>query len=308
MEDYKFNFNKYFKLFNIFSISLVIISIILLIFKGLNFGIDFKGGTLIELRSIDNQTTISQIRQSFLNMNLGDVTVKEFGKNNDFLIKFEATEEEAKPGTITIKRDLIGEIKIMLTRDIGPTFEFRRVEKVGPKVSVELLKSGIIAIGLSLAAMLIYIWIRFEWQFSIGAILALFHDVLLTLGFFSLFSLEINLSIVAAVLTIVGYSMNDTVVIFDRVRENLKKFSDITIFDLTNISINETLSRTIITSFTTLLALVSIYIFGGEILKGFSLAMILGVIFGTYSSIYIANPILILLNVSQKTILKEDKD
>ena len=271
-------------------------------------GIDFKGGTLIELRSIDNQTTISQIRQSFLNMNLGDVTVKEFGKNNDFLIKFEATEEESKPGTITIKRDLIGEIKIMLTRDIGNTFEFRRVEKVGPKVSVELLKSGIIAIGLSLVAMLIYIWIRFEWQFSIGAIMALFHDVLLTLGFFSLFSLEINLSIVAAVLTIVGYSMNDTVVIFDRVRENLKKFSDITIFDLTNISINETLSRTIITSFTTLLALVSIYIFGGDILKGFSLAMILGVIFGTYSSIYIANPILILLNVSQKTILKEDKD
>ena len=156
--------------------------------------------------------------------------------------------------------------------------------------------------------MLFYIWIRFEWQFSLGAIFALFHDVILTLGIFSLFSLEINLSIVAAVLTIVGYSMNDTVVIFDRVRENLNKFSDINIFDLTNISINETLSRTIITSVTTLLALVSIYIFGGEILKGFSLAMILGVIFGTYSSIYIANPILILLNVSQKTISKEDKD
>ena len=170
------------------------------------------------------------------------------------------------------------------------------------------MRSGIIAIGLSLVAMLIYIWIRFEWQFSIGAILAIFHDVILTLGIFSLFSFEINLSIVTAVLTIVGYSMNDTVVIFDRVRENLKKFSDIKIFDLTNISINETLSRTIITSITTLLALVSIYIFGGEILKGFSLAMILGVIFGTYSSIYIANPILIFLNVSQKTILKEDKN
>ena len=308
MEDYKFNFNKYFKLFNFFSISLILISILLLIFKGLNFGIDFKGGTLIELRVTDNQTTITQIRQSFLNMNLGDVNVKKFGEDNDYLIKFEATEQESTPGKINIKRDLIGEIKIHLTRDIGNTFEFRRVEKVGPKVSTELLKSGIIAICLSLAAMLIYIWIRFEWQFSIGAILALFHDVLLTLGFFSLFSLEINLSIVAAVLTIVGYSMNDTVVIFDRVRENLKKFSDITIFDLTNISINETLSRTIITSFTTLLALVSIYIFGGEILKGFSLAMILGVIFGTYSSIYIANPILILLNVSQKTILKDDKD
>ena len=156
--------------------------------------------------------------------------------------------------------------------------------------------------------MLIYIWIRFEWQFSIGAILALFHDVLLTLGLFSLFNLEINLSIVAAVLTIVGYSMNDTVVIYDRVRENLKKYSDVKIFDLTNTSINETLSRTIITSVTTLLALLSIFIFGGEILKGFSLAMILGVIFGTYSSIYIANPILIFFNVSQKTILKDKED
>ena len=308
MEYYKINFNKYFKVFNIFSTSLIFISIILLIFKGLNFGVDFKGGTLIELRSLDSQTTITQIRQSFLNMNLGDVNVKKFGKDNDFLVKLEAVEEETRHGTINIKRDLIGEIKVMLKKDIGNTFEFRRVEKVGPKVSTELLKSGIIAIGLSLAAMLIYIWIRFEWQFSIGAILALFHDVLLTLGIFSLFNLEINLSIVAAVLTIVGYSMNDTVVIFDRVRENLKKFSDIKIFDLTNISINETLSRTIITSATTLLALLAIYIFGGEILKGFSLAMILGVIFGTYSSIYIANPIVIMLNVSQKAVLKEDKN
>ena len=300
MKDYKLNFNKYFKAFNIFSIALIIISVALLMFKGLNFGVDFKGGTLIELRATDKQITISQLRQSFLNMNLGDVTVKEFGKNNDFLIKFEKKENN--------NSDLIGQVKEDLTKFVGPGFNFRRVESVGPKVSTELLKSGVIAIGLSLAAMLIYIWIRFEWQFSIGAILALLHDVLLTLGVFSLFSFEINLSIVAAVLTIVGYSMNDTVVIFDRIRENLKKFSDINIFDLTNISINETLSRTIITSATTLLALVSIYIFGGQILKGFSLAMILGVIFGTYSSIYIANPILILLNVSQKTILKEDKD
>ena len=300
MEINQINFNKYSKTFNIFSISLVIFSIILLLFKGLNYGVDFKGGTLIELRAIDKQITISQLRQSFLNMDLGDISVKEFGKNNDFLIKFEKKDND--------KANFIGEIKEDLIKSIGPGFNFRRVENVGPKVSAELLRSGIIAIGLSLAAMLFYIWIRFEWQFSLGAILALFHDVILTLGVFSLFSLEINLSIVAAVLTIVGYSMNDTVVIFDRVRENLKKFSDINIFDLTNISINETLSRTIITSATTLLALVSIYIFGGQILKGFSLAMILGVIFGTYSSIYIANPILILLNVSQKTILKEDKD
>jgi len=298
MEIIKLNFNKYFKVFNIFSISLVIFSIILLLFKGLNYGVDFKGGTLIELRATDKQITISQLRQSFLNMDLGDISVKEFGKNNDFLIKFEKKKND--------NSNFIGEIKEKLTQSIGSGFNFRRVENVGPKVSAELLRSGIVAIGLSLAAMLFYIWIRFEWQFSLGAILALYHDVILTLGIFSLFSFEINLSIVAAVLTIVGYSMNDTVVIFDRVRENLNKFSDIIIFDLTNISINETLSRTVITSVTTLLALVSIYIFGGEILKGFSLAMILGVIFGTYSSIYIANPILILLNVSQKTISKEE--
>ena len=294
------NFNNYYKLFNIVSTILIVCSIFLLIFKGLNYGVDFKGGTLIELRTTDNQTTISQLRKSFLKMNLGDVTVKEFGKKNDFLIKFEKKEEN--------NSNLINEIKLNLSKSIGNDFKFRRVENVGPKVSAELLKSGVIAILLSLTAMLIYIWIRFEWQFSIGAIIALFHDVILTLGIFSFFNLEINLSIVAAVLTIVGYSMNDTVVIFDRVRENLKKHADILIFDLTNISINETLSRTIITSVTTLLALISIYIFGGEILKGFSLAMILGVIFGTYSSIYIANPILVFFKVTQKTILKEDKD
>jgi len=294
----KYNFNKYLKFFNLISIALVIISIILLFFKGLNFGVDFKGGTLIELRATDKQITISQLRQSFLNMNLGDVNIKEFGKNDDYLIKFEKKEDN--------NPNLINEIKKDLTKSVGEGFNFRRVENVGPKVSSELLKSGIIAIALSLTAMLIYIWIRFEWQFSIGAILALFHDVFLTLGIFSLFNLEINLSIVAAILTIVGYSMNDTVVIYDRVRENLRKFSDIKIFDLTNLSINETLSRTIITSVTTLLALVSIYIFGGEILRGFSLAMILGVIFGTYSSMYIANSVLIKLKVSQKTILKEE--
>ena len=300
MQNIEINFNKYFKIFNIFSGSLILISIFLLLFKGLNYGVDFKGGTLIELRATDQQITIFQLRKSFLNMNLGDVNVKEFGKNNDFLIKFEKKENDNK--------NLISEIKENLNKSIGPGYNFRRVENVGPKVSAELLKSGVIAICLSLVAMLIYIWIRFEWQFSLGAIFALFHDVILTLGVFSLFSFEINLSIVAAVLTIVGYSMNDTVVIFDRIRENLRKFSDIKIFDLTNTSINETLSRTIITSVTTLLALVSIYIFGGHILKGFSLAMILGVIFGTYSSIYIASPVLILLNVTQKTILKEDKN
>ena len=293
-------FNKFYKLFNILSLFLILISFLLLIFKGLNFGVDFKGGTLIEVRSLDKSLNITDLRKSFKNLDLGDVSVKKFGKDNDYVVKFEKKQ--------SIEENFIENIKIELRKDIGNVFEFRRVESVGPKVSAELLKSGVIAIALSLGAMLIYIWIRFEWQFSIGAILALFHDVILTLGIFSLFSLEINLSIVAAVLTIVGYSMNDTVVIFDRVRDNLKKHASIKIFDLTNLSINETLSRTIITSVTTLLALISIYVFGGEILKGFSLAMILGVIFGTYSSIYIACPSLVSLRVSQKTIIKDFKD
>ena len=291
-------FNRFYTQFNILSLMLVIISLSLLIFKGLNFGIDFKGGTLIELRSSDNKINVSNLRENLNQMDLGDVSVKKFGNDQDYLIKFENKNEI---------KNIIEEIRSNLDKSFGNNFDFRRVENVGPKVSAELLKSGMIAISVSLAIMLIYIWIRFEWQFSLGAILALFHDVIITLGLFSLLSLEINLSIIAAVLTIVGYSMNDTVVIFDRVRENLRKYSDIKIFELTNISINETLTRTLITSVTTLLALFSIFFFGGEILKGFSLAMIFGVIFGTYSSIYIANTVLVRLRVSQKTILKEEE-
>ena len=289
-------FNKYYNQFNFLSLSLVVVSLLFLIFKGLNFGIDFKGGTLIELRSSDTKINVSSLRENLNQMNLGDVSVKNFGNQKDFLIKFENSDN----------KNIIEEIKKSLDNSFGNNFNFRRVENVGPKVSSELLKSGIIAISVALLLMLIYIWIRFEWQFSLGAIAALFHDVTVTLGLFSLLGLEINLSIIAAVLTIVGYSMNDTVVIFDRVRENLRKYSDIKIFELTNISINETLSRTLITSVTTLLALLSIFFFGGEILKGFSLAMIFGVIFGTYSSIYIANTVLVRLNVSQKTIIKEE--
>ena len=290
-------FNKHYNKFISLSGFLILASLLLLFFKGLNFGIDFKGGTLIELRSTDSKINISSLRDNFKQMKLGDVSVKKFGNETDFLIKFE---------NINNENNIIEDIKKNLDKSFGNNFDLRRVEKVGPKVSAELLRSGIIAVSVSLLLMLIYIWIRFEWQFSLGAIVALFHDVIVTLGLFSLFGLEINLSIIAAVLTIVGYSMNDTVVIFDRVRENLKKYSDIKIFELSNISINETLSRTLITSITTLLALLSIFFFGGEILKGFSLAMIFGVVFGTYSSIYIANSVLVKLNVSQKTILKED--
>ena len=291
-------FNRFYNTFNILSLFLIISSLTLLFFNGLNFGIDFKGGTLIELRSNDAKINVSSLRNNLNQMNLGDVSVKKFGNEKDYLVKFENKDK---------KENIIEEIKVNLDKSFGNNFDFRRVENVGPKVSSELLRSGIIAISISLAVMLIYIWIRFEWQFSLGAIIALFHDVIVTLGLFSLLNLEINLSIIAAVLTIVGYSMNDTVVIFDRVRENLRKYSDIKIFELTNISINETLSRTLITSATTLLALLSIFFFGGEILKGFSLAMIFGVVFGTYSSIYIANTVLVRLNVSQKTILKEDE-
>ena len=289
-------FINYFRIFIFLSLILITISIGSIIYKGLNFGVDFKGGTLIELRVENTEIGIGDLRQSFLKMNLGDVNVKKFGKENDFLIKFEGNDKN--------KENFVEDIKIQLSKDIGNNFSFRRVEDVGPKVSGELLKSGLIAIVLSLSAMLIYIWIRFEWQFSLGAIIALVHDVIVTIGFFSILEFEINLSIVAAVLTIVGYSMNDTVVIFDRVRENLKKYTSKTINEISNLSINETLSRTIITSLTTLLALLSIFFFGGEILKGFSFAMILGVIFGTYSSIFIANPILIRLKVNQKSVLK----
>ena len=291
-----YNFSSKFKHANIVSITLFFMSIILIIFKGLNYGIDFKGGTLIELRS--NNTEASSIRDVLKNMDLGDVNVKKFGKKGDFLIKVEQTGNNNK---------LIPEIKKNLSDNLNTDVNFRRVENVGPKVSAELLQSGIMAISLSLAAMLFYIWIRFEWQFSIGSIMALLHDVTITLGIFSLLELEINLSIIAAVLTIVGYSMNDTVVIYDRIRENLNKFHKLNISDIANLSINETLARTIITSVTTLLALFSIFILGGEILRGFSFAMILGVLIGTYSSIFVASPILKYFKVSYKTIEKEEE-
>ena len=274
----KINFDSKFKIANITSLIMVIISFTLIFIKGLNFGIDFKGGTLIELRVTSNNISISDVRSAFSNMNLGDVNVKEFGKKGDYLIKFEKKTFDNNNNIKIIKDNVVNKLQA----DVN----FRRIENVGPKVSEELLNSGILAISLALAAMLFYIWVRFEWQFSIGSIIAIFHDVLITIGLFSLLSLEINLSIVAAVLTIVGYSMNDTVVIYDRIRENLSKFSSMQIGDISNISINETLSRTIITSGTTLLALLSIFILGGEILRGFALE----------------------INVSYKSIAKEKSD
>jgi len=295
----KINFSKYFKIANLISLSLIIVSLLLLLFKGLNYGVDFKGGTLLEIRIDQASIEIQDVRNSLKNKDLGDVNVKQFGKKGDYLIKFEKTLEN---------NNFIENLKKDITDSLKTDVNFRRVENVGPKVSQELLRDGLTAIALALAAMLFYIWIRFEWQFSLGSIVALVHDVILTLGVFSAFSIEVNLSIVAAVLTIVGYSMNDTVVIFDRIRENLLKFSRIGIGEISDISINETLSRTVITSLTTLLAVVSIFVLGGEILKGFSFAMILGVIVGTYSSIFIASPVLSYFKVSQKTLIKEENN
>ena len=291
------NFVSKFRKANIVSVITFILSVIFITFKGLNYGIDFKGGTLIELRT-EKSIQANLIRESLNSMNLGDVNVKKFGKDGDYLIKVEQK---------NTNNNLIPEIKKTLMDNLNAEVDFRRVENVGPKVSSELLESSIIAISLALAAMLFYIWVRFEWQFSVGSIIALFHDVVITLGIFSILSLEINLSIIAAVLTIVGYSMNDTVVIYDRIRENLFKYTKISIGDVSNLSINETLARTIITSVTTLLALFSIYILGGEILRGFSFAMILGVIIGTYSSIFVASPILKFFKVSYKTLEKEEE-
>ncbi len=292
------NFVSKFKKANITSIIIFVLSVIFITFKGLNYGIDFKGGTLIELRTA-SFIDASSIRESLKSMELGDVNVKRFGRDGDYLIKVEQKELN--------NSELIPGIKKTLSDNLNAEIDFRRVENVGPKVSSELLESSIIAISLALAAMLFYIWVRFEWQFSVGSIIALFHDVVITLGIFSVLSLEINLSIIAAVLTIVGYSMNDTVVIYDRIRENLFKYTKISISDIANLSINETLTRTIITSVTTLLALVSIYTLGGEILRGFSFAMILGVLIGTYSSIFVASPILKFFKVSYKTLEKEEE-
>tara|TARA_B100000989_G_scaffold149869_1_gene111743 strand:- start:1794 stop:2702 length:909 start_codon:yes stop_codon:yes gene_type:complete len=285
----KLPFLKNYKKFYLASIFLLLISIISIYIKGLNLGIDFKGGTIIEMQ-FDAPITAEKIRQSLLKQNLGDIKVKEFGNNKTYLAIL-----EKKSG----KANFISQIKINLEKKLSKTINFRRVEMVGPKISKELTKSGIYAVLIALILMLFYIWLRFEWQFSLGAILALSHDVILTLGAFSIIEFEFNLSIIAAILTIVGYSMNDTVVIYDRIRENLKKDDKLDLLDLLNNSVNETLPRTLKTSITTLLALVAIYLFGGEILKGFSFALIWGVLVGTYSSIFIASPLMLIFNVKR---------
>jgi preprotein translocase subunit SecF len=286
--DKTYNFLKYKTLFISISLILFLSSVFFFAFKGLNYGVDFKGGTVIEMK-FDNTFSSDRLRNSLNKLNLGDVKVKEFGSNIEFLATIE------KKGD----NNFISTIKNHLEKDLSQTINFRRVEVVGSKISEELTKAGIYSVIIALLLMLFYIWIRFEWQFSLGAIIALVHDVIITIGAFSVVGYEFGLSIVAAVLTIVGYSMNDTVVIYDRIREYLKKDDQKDLQELINESLNSTLSRTLKTSLTTLLALVSIYFFGGEILKGFSFALIWGVLIGTYSSIFVAAPVLIYFNVKR---------
>ncbi len=275
------------RVFFIVSIALIAASLSLFFTRGLNYGIDFVGGTLIEVRT-DGPADIAALRAQLGGLGLGDVSLQEFGDPRDVLIRIQKQDggEEAQQEVVEVVRAALGD-----------AVEYRRVEFVGPTVSEELFRDGLYAVGAAMLAMLVYIWFRFEWQFSIAAIIALVHDVITTIGIFALFQFDFNLSTVAAVLTIAGYSINDTVVVFDRVRENLRKYKAMPLQTLFDKSINDVLSRTVITSTTTLLALLALYILGGEVIRGFSFAMIWGVLIGTYSSICVAVPVLIYMNL-----------
>jgi preprotein translocase SecF subunit len=283
----KIQFLKYKKVTLFISIIFCLISFFSLFINGLNFGIDFKGGSLIEVKS-DKSINISNVRSRLSLLNLGDVQIQNFGSEKNILIRVEASSSENNSSVLS-----------SITNELQAFGEIQRTEVVGPKISSELIQKGILAIISAVGLMLFYIWIRFEWQFSLGAVLALIHDVIITIGIFSFFQIEFNLSIIAALLTIIGYSMNDTVVVYDRIRENLRKYKKQDLYDLINSSINQTLSRTVLTSFTTLLALFSLYIFGGQVIKGFTLAMIIGVFIGTYSSTFIASQLLHVLGVKR---------
>lgn len=272
---------------------LTVASIVLYLTAGLNYGIDFRGGTMIEIGT-EAASDVSRIRTIVGGLGLGDVAVQTFGSDNAVLIRLEqsAGGEQAQQKAVT-------DVKAALDKDYGAPITYRRIELVGPKVSGDLVNAGVLAVLLAVGAMLVYVWFRFEWQFGVGSVIALVHDVAMTIGIFSLLQLEFNLAIIAAILTIVGYSMNDTVVVYDRVRENLRKYKKMPLDELLNLAINETLSRTTMTSFTTLVALSVLFIFGGEVIRGFTFAMIWGIFIGTYSSIFIAAPFLLLVGVKR---------
>ena len=278
------------KLFFVFSTILVVASIFLFFGKGLNLGIDFKGGIMLEIRT-EQAADIAEMRSKLGDLGLGEIALQEFGQPTDVLIRIQRQEGDEKAQQVAVTK---------VKEALGAGVEYRRTEFVGPKVSDELFWDGLTAVGLAILAILVYIWFRFEWQFGFGAVVALSHDVITTIGIFALFGLEFNLSTVAAVLTIAGYSINDTVVVFDRVRENLRKYKKMPLPEILNNSVNQTLSRTIITSVTTLLALLALYFLGGEVIRDFSFAMIWGVLIGTYSSICLAVPILLNLNIQRR--------
>jgi len=286
-----FKFVRYNRRAFVFSSVLIFGSLLAFLMQGLNFGIDFKGGILVEISSSE-PVDIAGLRGRMQTLDLGEVQIQQFGTPTDVLIRVAEADD-----AVSTERDLSA-VNAM-RQDLEGEFEIRRVEIVGPQVSRELIQTGILAVVAAIGSMLIYIWFRFEWQFSVGAVMALLHDVILTIGVFSLLQLDFNLSILAAILTIVGYSMNDTVVVYDRVRENLRKYKKMDISALLDIAINQTLSRTVMTSVTTLLALIALYTLGGEVIRGFTFAMIWGVLVGTYSSIFIAAPLLIQLGVKR---------
>lgn len=274
------------------SVIAAVASLALLAVAGLNFGIDFRGGILIEARA-SQPIDLSSLRSSLGQLGLGEIALQGFGgETNDVLIRV-----QRQPGGEGAQQQAVEAVKERIATVLGEDAQFRRVEVVGPQVGGELVQSSIIAVLIAIAAMMVYIWVRFEWQFGIGAVVALFHDVLLTVGLFALLQLDFNMTIIAALLTIVGYSMNDKVVIFDRIRENLRKYKAMPLPQLIDLSINETLSRTIMTSGTTFLAVLALYLFGGDVISGFSLAVMWGIVIGTYSSIYIAAPVLLYTGV-----------
>jgi preprotein translocase subunit SecF len=277
---------------------LVLASIGIFLASGLNLGIDFKGGILIEARNSDGPAQIAALRTNLDELDLGDVSLQGFGVETDVLIRVQRQEGDEKAQIAAI--EAIGNA-------LGSGYDIRRTEFVGPTVGAELAEKGILAVGCALLAIMFYVWFRFEWQFSIAAILALAHDVFSTIGLFALTSFEFNLATVAAILTIAGYSINDTVVVFDRVRENLRRYKSYEQREILNLSLNETLSRTVMTSVTTLIALLAIVAFGGAVLRDFALAMIWGVLIGTYSSVFVAVGMLSKFDLKQVNETEEDE-
>ena len=290
-DDTNLPFMRYSRIGFLLSGLLCLVSIAIFLVNGLNYGIDFKGGTLIEVRT-QGAVTIGDLRQRLGNLGLGEVELQEFGGPNDILIRV-----ESQPGGEAAQTESLNRLTAALGKDV----EIRRVEVVGPKVSAELTQEGTIAVVAAIIMVLIYIWFRFEWQFGIGAVASLLHDVIITIGVLSILRIEFNLNIIAAILTIIGYSLNDTVVIYDRIREFLRKYKKMPYVDLINAALNSTLARTIITGTSTLIALLSLYVFGGEVIRGFTFTMIFGVLIGTYSSLFVAAPILILLGSVRET-------